>query len=572
MIRSFFVGKILLTGFFIILFNTTCTNLEEELFSEVTPEDYFKTDEQFTTALASAYTLLTDWATRSPFALQEITTDEVVVPTRGTNWDDGGLWRRLSLHAWTFEDGSVIAGWNFGFQGVITCNQLIYQFTELIGEGAVDATTSEEIIAELIALRGFYYWFLLDTYGNVPYVTDFEGGEASPQNTPRAEVYANLIEELETNLPKLSKVNDGTTYGRMNYWAAKHLLAILYLNAEVYTTTPDKPGVAEWQKAADAANEIIESGLYNLESDYFANFDVQNQGSSEFIFTIPYDEVFMFGFELGARTLHYINGATYNFNYQPWNGYCSLEEFYNSYEDVDIRKGEPGTLEGPSIVRGNFIAGYQYAADGVTLLEFDYESPNPERVPPFLGDPDGPLVNLGNIGTGQPMINELGPQAIAQAGVRIGKWEFENGGTLNMSNDRAIFRFAHTLLIRAEALWRLDPGSTEALAFVNQVRQRANATELTSLDGVLSFMVSEDGTPVPGGELLNELGREMFAENFRRTDLIRWGYFMEVDKWAPPFNNPGDIINAGDGFEYRTLFPIPRIILEASNLNQNPGY
>ena len=142
-----------------------------------------------------------------------------------------------------------------------------------------------------------------------------------------------------------------------------------------------------------------------------------------------------------------------------------------------------------------------------------------------------------------------------------------------MNNDHAIFRYAHALLIRAEALWKLDPGNSEALALVNQVRARANASQLTSLDGVLSFMVSEGGNSVPGGELLNELGREMFAEKFRRTDLIRWGYFTEVDKWIPPFNNPGDIIKAGDEFEYTTLFPIPRTALEAgSNLNQNPGY
>jgi hypothetical protein len=86
-------------------------------------------------------------------------------------------------------------------------------------------------------------------------------------------------------------------------------------------------------------------------------------------------------------------------------------------------------------------------------------------------------------------------------------------------------------------------------------------------------MVSEAGSPVPGGELLNELGRELFAEKFRRTDLIRWGYFTEVDKWVPPFNNPGDIIRYGDAASYTTLFPIPRSIDEANpNLIQNPGY
>ncbi len=574
MIRSFFIGKILLTGSFIMLLNASCTDLEEDLFREVTPEDFFKTDEQYATAIASAYIKLGDWADNFPFELQDITTDEIVVPTRGTNWDDGGEWRRLTLHTWTIEERSIKGAWNFGFQGVTTCNLLIYQFKELIKDGILDVPTAESFIAELVVLRGFYYWFLLDTFGNIPYVTDFAGSDASPSSVPREIVYTNLVQELENEVPKLSKNVDASTYGRMNYWAAKHLLAILYLNAEIYTSTQDIPGTAEWQKAADAANEIIESGLFNLESDYFANFNVNNQNSSEFIFAIPYDAVFFKDFHLVARTLHYTNQATYELTFQPWNGHCALEEFYNSYEDSDLRKGKPGTTEGPSTVRGNFIAGYQYAADGITPLMVDnWENPDPDRVPPFPGDPDGPWINFGSIGSGQPMINELGPQAIIQAGVRIGKWEFEKGGTANMNNDHAIFRYAHTLLIRAEALWRLDPGNSESLVLVNQIRVRANASQLTSLDGVLSFMISEGGASVQGGELLNELGRELFAEKFRRTDLIRWGYFTEVDKWVPPFNNPGDIIKAGDEFEYTTLFPIPREMLEAgSNLTQNPGY
>ena len=566
--KLLFPGIILLAGLFVTLFCPSCTNLDEELFSEVTPDDYFKTEEQFVTALASAYTLLGPYATGDAYSLQEVSTDEIVVPTRGADWDDGGAWRRLSLHAWTFEDGPMNGAWNFGFQGVTTCNQLIYQFEQLVESGDIDVSTADAFIAELVVLRGFYYWFLLDTFGNIPYVTDFASTNYSPSTVAREVVYANLIMELEAGVPKLSKAVDGTTYGRMNYWAGKHLLAILYLNAGVYTGTP------AWQQAADAANEIIRDGGYNLESDYFVNFNVESQGSSEFIFSIPYDQVFFGGFNINMRTLHYGSQNTYNLTAQPWNGYCTLEEFYNSYEDMDLRKGQPGTVDGPSKVRGNFLAGYQYMADGITpVTDANWEQPNPDRDPPLLGDPDGEWVNFGNIGSTQPQVNELGPQSYRQSGVRIGKWEFKLGSTDNMSNDRAIFRYGHVLLIRAEALWRMNQGDAEALSLVNEIRARSQSTELSSLDGVPSFMISEGGSSVPGGELLNELGREMFAESFRRTDLIRWGYFTEVDKWAPPFNNPGDIIKAGEAYAYTTLFPIPRAQLEAgSNLVQNSGY
>ena len=98
---------------------------------------------------------------------------------------------------------------------------------------------------------------------------------------------------------------------------------------------------------------------------------------------------------------------------------------------------------------------------------------------------------------------------------------------------------------------------------------RSNAVELFTLDGPLSFDV-ESG-PVPGGELFNELGREMFAESFRRTDLIRWGYFTDVEKWVLPFYNPQDVLITD---EYTNLYPVPRGQEDANEnlLPRNPGY
>ena len=349
----------------------------------------------------------------------------------------------------------------------------------------------------------------------------------------------------------------------MNYYAGQTLLAKLYLNAEVYTGTP------MWDEAIAACDEVINSGLYSLESNYFANFNVDNSGSSEFIFAIPYDEVFFGGFNLAVRTLHYGSQQTYNLKQQPWNGFCTLEEFYNSYDDADLRKGDVGTVDGPAAKRGNFIAGYQYKSDGTLVEDAGFEAPNPNRQPaPLLGDPDGAPLNFGSIGSGQPQINELGPQALRQAGVRIGKWEIAMGSDpASMSNDYAVFRYADVLLMKAEALWRKG-NSAEALVLVNQIRQRAGVPDLTTLDGPLSFDLS--GGDVPGGELFNEIGREMFAENHRRQDLIRWGFFTDVDKWVLPFYNPGDVVVTDD---YTTLFPIHRDKLDANpNLIQNPGY
>jgi hypothetical protein len=561
--KSLFLIRAIMIVLIVAAFNQSCTDLDEELFSEVTPDNFFSSEEEFISALGAAYTQFGPFGSDNPMFLQEVTTDEMVVPTRGQDWDDGGMWRRTHLHSWTYEDGYVNGAWDFGFSGVNTANRLIFQFQSLVESGQVEQADADAFIAELQAVRGFFYWQLIDLYGNVPLVLDFATAEATPPTVPRATVYAAILSDLETAVPKLSKAVDGTTYGRMNYYAGQTLLAKLYLNAGVYT------GTNQWDKVITACDAVINDGLYSLESNYFANFDVENSGSKEFIFAIPYDRVFFGGFQMAVRSLHYGSQMTYNLTAQPWNGFCTLEEFYNSYDDADLRKGDVGTVDGPAGKRGNFIAGYQYTTGGVLVMDDGYEVPKPDREPvPLLGDPDGKPLNFGNMGSTQPQINELGPQAYRQSGVRIGKFEIGMGSDPgNMSNDYPVFRYADVLLMKAEALFR-SGNAAEALPLVNQIRDRAGVPALTTLDGPLSFDLAAGD--VPGGELFNEIGREMFAENHRRQDLIRWGFFTDVEKWVLPFYNPGDVMTTDD---YTTLFPVHSDKLSANpNLTQNPGY
>ena len=117
----------------------SCTNLDETLYSEVTPDNFFKTEEEFISALGAAYTQFGNFGNDTPMHLQEMTTDEMTAPTRGQDWDDGGNWRRLHLHSWTREDNVMSNNWNFGFNGVNTANRLIYQFQTLVKSGQVKA-------------------------------------------------------------------------------------------------------------------------------------------------------------------------------------------------------------------------------------------------------------------------------------------------------------------------------------------------------------------------------------------------------------------------------------------------
>ena len=133
------------------------------------------------------------------------------------------------------------------FSGVSTAKRA-YQFKTLSDGGQVDPTIASGYIGELTTLRSFFYWQLVDLYGNIPYDNDFANALAAPPQVPRATVYSNVVADLEAAVPTLSQTVDGTTYARMNYWAGKFLLAKLYLNAQGLSGVNGVGGTIQWTK------------------------------------------------------------------------------------------------------------------------------------------------------------------------------------------------------------------------------------------------------------------------------------------------------------------------------------
>lgn len=522
-----------------LFFTASCTNLDEKelLYDRVTSDNFGKTDAEIVSLIAAAYTnLYGNFGSSSGImSLQEVTTDEIVVPTRGPDWGDGGHWVRLKLHTYKPNDPQMNSTWDFLFKGVNTCNR-VFTILEPIG-----TPSSKKFISELKALRAIYYYWLLDLYGNVPISTDFTKTDP-PANNTRKEVYDFVEKELIAALPDLQKTgpNDNATYGRVNYYTAQAVLAKLYLNAQVYT------GTAQWDKAIAACDEIISSNRYALMPNYKDNFKKENKGSSEFIWVVPYDEIQATGFNLPHLTLHMANQDTYQMGGQPWNGWASVQEFYNSYIDPAQNPGPQGTVVGldpkgtPTTGTldkrlSNFIVGPQYRADGVSpLLDGAAD----------VTDPDGPQINF------TPYVNELQPGAWRQSGARIGKWEFYRGMTGQLSNDWVIFRFADILLTKAEAIARKNANWNDpvALAIVNQIR--------TIHGGVDPY------TTMNAEKFLAERGREMFFEITKRQDMIRFDTYNSAFRFHP-----------ADASKHVNLFPIPETQLNANkNLKQNPGY
>ncbi len=515
----------------------SCTKLDEKelLFDTVTSDNFYRTDAELASAVGAAYSpLFGIGGNNNVFPLGEVTSDEMVVPTRGADWGDGGHWVRLKLHTYKKDDPIPGNGWNFGFSGVTTCNKLLAALAKSTSPKAAS------YVSELKALRAIYYLWLLDWFGNVPITTDFTNVEP-PANNTRAEVYAFIEKELLDNVATLAKSGpgDGPTYGRVTYYTVYAALTKLYLNAQVYT------GTAQWDKAIAAADVIINSGKFSLTGNYIENFVKDNQNSTEFIWAVPYDQIKAGGFNLNMMTLSYLSQATYNINAQPWNGFATVQEFYQSYIDPVQNPGPQGTVVGiapnGATTTGtldkrltNFLVGPQFASNGTRLSDGGAD----------LTDPDGPPL------TYTPYINELEPNAWRQSGARVGKWQFYSGMTNNLSNDYAVFRYADILLMKAELVARKNANWSDpvTLAIINQIRTKHGGVD-----------------PLPSltaASFLAERGREMFAECWKRQDMIRFGTYNSAFRFHP-----------ADASTHVNLFPIPESQLNANkNLKQNPGY
>jgi hypothetical protein len=520
-------NKIWLTGLGICFLTLSCTDLEEELYSDVTADSFFKTEEEFIAALGQAYTSFQGLGNHgNMWSTQEISSDELVIATKGGDWYDGGVLLQLHQHEFAIDNSFFNGYWQQCYGGINTANRLIYTFQQL------ETPEADAFISELRAIRALWYYWLLDGFGNVPIVTDFTDA-VPPSNKTRIEVYNFVESEINAVIDDLPTARDASTYGRMTRWVALAIKTKLYLNAQVYT------GTAKWAEAIATAEEIIDDGPFSLSGVYSDNFSINNSGSTENIFVFPYDKVFAQGFNWPMMTLHYASQGVYKFTDQPWNGYATVEEFYNSYIDPVKNPGPQGDVWkgkalAPSIGTqdsrlSNFIVGPQFNPDGSRAVDPAAEASDPYGAPL----------------TFTPEINMIYPNSWRQGGARIGKYQYEQAGTANMSNDFVVFRLADIILSLAEAKFRLGQ-TAEALALVNNIRERAQVDPFVTL--------TEEN-------LLAERGREMYAEMVRRQDLIRFGKFDDA-RWEKEVSDA-----------HYQLFPIPKQQRDANDkLAQNPGY
>ncbi len=490
----------------ILIGSFACTNLEEELRSSTAKET---TEADPAALLTSVYTSM-----RLPFqdqsrwwAAQEHTSDETLGPTRGPDWDDNGIWRSLHSHTWSPDHAFLSSTFTELLQSLYAANVVIEQES---------ATAQQKAEARMI--RAFLVQCVLDGWGQVPWRPEGSSLLEDAQVLDASQAVTLILDEADRSISDLPSGPSNVA----NKDAAKVLKMKTLLNKGMYLDRANPTfDNGDMQTVVSLADELISSGKYSLATNYFDNFAPNNdQISTENIWTAEN----VGGSNSGNVRSRWYCTLHYNQNPSGWNGFTTLSDFYDSFEDSDVRKG--ASYDGVTDVSGikvGFLEGQQYDKDGNALQDRKGNALAFKR--------EVALKESGN--------------DLEITGIRVVKYPIDYNSGDNANNDYVYYRYADVLLMKAEAQFRL--GNTgDALSIVNDIRSARGASELSSLSA---------------DDLINERGRELYWEGHRRTDLLRFGKFL--DSWQQ---------KSESGLE-RLLFPIPAASVASNpNLTQNPGY
>lgn len=505
--------RIIIYSLILVVATIGCTDLTEEVIEGIPSENYPETEEQASVSHLESYSQLKHLFDDNGywFLTQEISSDEMVAPRRGPHWFDGGKWLQLHYHSWNDESDPVLAMWRDIYTGVQKSNKVL-DYMRDAGAPPVDK------IAEVETIRSYYYFMLMDNYGDIPYLTTYFYAPELPFKNHRADVFDSLVTTLENSYQYLPSISNPVYKDFASKEMAHALLAKLYLNGSVYTGN-DSP--EHYAKTILYCDSLIMNSALSMEDDPMAPFRVSNINSSEVIFRMAFDEVNNTGFRLHMRTLHYNHNETFGMGAGPWNGFCVVPDHFDTYEDRDARK------------EGYFLWGPQYTLSGAELivdgkqLDIDYKIP-------YANMPSG---------------GALSEEFLTNCGARIQKYEIYQGALENLTVNLPLFRLPDIYLMKAEAELRSTGLTQGTLDLVNEIRIRAGIDPWDLAD------VNLDSIYV-------ERGRELFAEGHRRNDMIRFGKFDQ------PFWSKGDGKDAEDpgANAIENIFPIP---LEARTTNPN---
>lgn len=540
-------------------------DLDEKFYSEVTPDTFFTSPESTYAVLCRPFTHWKWYIGADRWYLQELTTDEMVCPKRGSDWYNSGEYYRLHYHTWSPDDRFVVNTYDGTTGGI---SRALEAKSDLQGVdynaiGLNDAVKADHI-NQLNAITAYFYMRGLDYFGGMPIYYSVDD-DLCARSTAR-ETYAHIETLLKDAIPALSKKTTlgASEDGYIKQAAAAALLAQLYFNAVAYI------GEEHFDECAEICRDIIGGvyGTYELDKTWYGPHCFDNNTSPEVIWTVPSENskvewnwYFKYFYHYSAYEYFGIETAGYNGfmltpSLDPQGRYYTqwkLGNPYQKFNDKDLRK-KPYRYLGSRKYEGMFLVG-------------DQTNPNnPSQQCLGQKEYSGKVINLvdqvarfSEVGTKYNSVAELTSTMAdgeENSGVRLVKAPQPNldDKLLRWNPDCPVIRLSEIYYMLAECELRAGDKKTAA-GLINQVRGR-------------NFEGGADPNPVTADNLdeyrmLDEWMIEFLGEGRRRTDLIRWDKFVTESWWDhTPLNDKN-----------KNLFSIPNSAISANNLiEQNPGY
>lgn len=397
--------------------------LEEKVYSNITPINFYKTEEDAKAALISVYNTLRH---SNAFQRQIILAAEYPGEATWNNFS-GEAWRtEMDQFTWTTSSTGFYQIWS---QLYVTINRANTVLTYLDNTEFKTPGLKEKIIGETRFLRGLAYLYLIRFFENVPLKTEENMAEIESSNEGTSEaVWALIFDDFEYAKNNLNPKNSGADVGRATAGAAQTMLAKAYLS---YAGKPWNKS-EYWSKAAQEAKSAIDNSAYgyDLEQDYERVFLLENEHGSEYIFSVEYESFMSQGWDwptfTGIRSGDQIK-------LDGWSSLTVETEFFNSMATTDKRRSK------------TFVLSYQ----GVNNPDRTYTYPESIAIPHYNKYID--RTDVGN-------------------------------GTADYALNHYITRFSDLLLMHSEAENELNGPTENALYGINRVRARAGLPLLKASD------------------------------------------------------------------------------------------
>ncbi|GLB51447.1 outer membrane protein [Neptunitalea chrysea] len=458
--------------------------------------------------------------TRLLFVLNELPTDEAV-----NGWGDAGV-PNFHQMDWSAGNDFLEAMYYRLALEVSYCNSFIDNATALNSD-----TDVQYYIAEARFLRAYAYSYLMDFFGNVPIVTSVSTD--LPMQSTREEIFTFVEAEL-LEVQDLLPDSGATEYGRVDKVAAWALLSRIYLNAETWIGENRYSDCVTYSEMVISSSYQINTtdanGNGNAYDELFLADNDSNGAQNEFIFTANFD---------GINSTTY-GGSTY-LVFAAIGGDMVASEY-------GVNGGWAGNRVTKSLV--------EKFNDAITASDSD-------GYPTAWSDSRAMFYTEGQNYEIETISNTF-TDGYANVKFKNIKSDGSTGNDVNQTfvdTDVPLIRVAEIYLNYAEAVLRGGGGSnTNAVTYINELRERAYGNSSNNINATnlnLDFV-------------LDERARELQWEGFRRTDLIRYGYFTS-STYLWPFK--GGAANGVGISSYRVLYPIPTSILTVNpNMTQNSGY